>query len=233
MLAVPVARPRSSSCSARSRRRSRRRSRFASAEPVVCREWEEGMAASLRCGVAEIAGEADWAVVTLGDQPARDARGDRGRDGRRRRRRRRGPRDVRRRAAATPSSCRGRLLDRVPSLHGDVGARDLLRDARVRRVEARHLRARTTSTPPRSWRPSAHEARAVVHRRGPGRAGLGGADRRRARRAVPAGRRDHRASTTTGAYQGDVQRQARPDDRGVPRARCGWRRSTRPRRPRR
>jgi len=31
------------------------------------------------------------------------------------------------------------LLDRVPSLHGDVGARDLLRDARVRPVEALHL----------------------------------------------------------------------------------------------
>ena len=25
--------------------------RFASAEPIVCRGWEEGMAASLRCGV--------------------------------------------------------------------------------------------------------------------------------------------------------------------------------------
>ena len=30
--------------------------KFASAEPVVCRDWEEGMAASLRCGVAELPG---------------------------------------------------------------------------------------------------------------------------------------------------------------------------------
>ena len=42
--------------------------KFASAEPVVCRDWEEGMAASLRCGVAELP-EADWVVVTLGDMP--------------------------------------------------------------------------------------------------------------------------------------------------------------------
>jgi len=42
--------------------------RFASAEPIVCEDWAEGMAASLRCGVAELAG-ADWVVVTLGDMP--------------------------------------------------------------------------------------------------------------------------------------------------------------------
>src|SRR3954469_25969218 len=42
--------------------------RFASAEPIVCEDWAEGMAASLRAGVAELAG-ADWVVVTLGDMP--------------------------------------------------------------------------------------------------------------------------------------------------------------------
>ena len=112
--------------------------KFASAEPVVCRDWEEGMAASLRCGVAEIP-EADWAVVALGDMPGVTPEAIEAVMAARRRRRRRGPRDVRRRAAATRSSLSRALLDRVPSLHGDVGARDLLRDARVRGVEARHL----------------------------------------------------------------------------------------------
>jgi len=111
--------------------------KFASAEPVVCREWEEGMAASLRCGVADIP-EADWAVVTLGDMPGVT------------------PEAIEAVMAAVgadvdavratyggqgghPVVLSRALLDRVPSLHGDVGARDLLRDARVRGVEALHL----------------------------------------------------------------------------------------------
>jgi molybdenum cofactor cytidylyltransferase len=111
--------------------------KFASAEPVVCREWEEGMAASLRCGVAELA-DADWVVVTLGDMPGVtpeaieaviaavgpdvDAvRAEYGGQG------------------AHPVALSRALLHRVPSLHGDVGARDLLRDVRVRPVEALHL----------------------------------------------------------------------------------------------
>jgi molybdenum cofactor cytidylyltransferase len=111
--------------------------KFASAEPVVCAEWSEGMAASLRCGVAEL-GAADWVVVTLGDMPGvtpeaieavMDAVGD----------------DVDAvRAeyaghAGHPVAMSRALLDRVPALRGDVGARDLLRGARVRGVEALHL----------------------------------------------------------------------------------------------
>ncbi|HET6831718.1 MAG TPA: nucleotidyltransferase family protein, partial [Solirubrobacterales bacterium] len=38
------------------------------AEPVVCRDWEEGMAAPLRAGIATLAGCAA-VVVLLGDQP--------------------------------------------------------------------------------------------------------------------------------------------------------------------
>jgi nicotine blue oxidoreductase len=111
--------------------------RFASAEPILCPEWSEGMAASLRCGVSELAG-ADWVVVTLGDMPGvtpeaieavieacgpdvdavRAEYG--GRDGH-------------------PVALGRALLDRVDDLNGDVGARDLLRDARVRPVEALHL----------------------------------------------------------------------------------------------
>ena len=111
--------------------------KFASAEPVVCRDWAEGMAASLRCGVADLDG-ADWAIVTLGDMPGVtpeaieaviDALGD----------------DVDAVRAAYgghgghPVALSRGLLDRVGSLQGDVGARDLLRGARVREVEALHL----------------------------------------------------------------------------------------------
>jgi CTP:molybdopterin cytidylyltransferase MocA len=41
---------------------------FGSAEPIVCADWAEGQAASLRCGIAAVAG-ADAAVLTLGDMP--------------------------------------------------------------------------------------------------------------------------------------------------------------------
>jgi molybdenum cofactor cytidylyltransferase len=41
---------------------------FFDAEPVVCEEWREGQAASLRRGVQELAG-AEKVVVTLGDEP--------------------------------------------------------------------------------------------------------------------------------------------------------------------
>ena len=41
---------------------------FGAAEPIVCEDWEEGQAASLRCGIAAVDG-ADAAVVTLGDMP--------------------------------------------------------------------------------------------------------------------------------------------------------------------
>ena len=111
--------------------------KFASAEPVVCREWSDGMAASLRCGVAELP-EADWAVVTLGDMPGvtpeaieavmsacgtdvdavRASYGGRG---------------------GHPVALSRALLDRVPALQGDVGARELLAGVRVREVEALHL----------------------------------------------------------------------------------------------
>jgi CTP:molybdopterin cytidylyltransferase MocA len=111
--------------------------KFASAEPVVCREWEEGMAASLRCGVAELP-EADWVVVTLGDMPGvtpeaieavmagvgPEVDAVRAEYGGR---------------AGHPVALSRLLLDRVGDLRGDVGARDLLRDARVGGVEALHL----------------------------------------------------------------------------------------------
>ena len=38
------------------------------ADPLVCARWEEGQAASLACGLAELA-DCEAIVVTLGDQP--------------------------------------------------------------------------------------------------------------------------------------------------------------------
>jgi molybdenum cofactor cytidylyltransferase len=113
--------------------------RFASAEPIVCEGWAEGVAASLRCGVDELAG-ADWVVVTLGDMPGvtpeaieavigtveAGAGSDAVRasyDGR----------------AGHPVALSRGLLARVGALRGDVGARELLRGAKVRDVEAGHL----------------------------------------------------------------------------------------------
>lgn len=41
---------------------------FLCADPVICEDWREGMAASLRRGVEELDG-AERVIVTLGDQP--------------------------------------------------------------------------------------------------------------------------------------------------------------------
>jgi len=103
------------------------------ARAVVCPEWAEGQAASLRCGVAAL-GDVDAAVVVLGDQPritagavaavARAARPG---------------------VAAARGSYGGRpghpvllgraVLARVGELRGDVGFRDLLSGEDVREIE--------------------------------------------------------------------------------------------------
>ena len=44
------------------------------ARPVICADWREGQAASLRAGVAALADEVDAIVITLGDQPQIDPR---------------------------------------------------------------------------------------------------------------------------------------------------------------
>jgi CTP:molybdopterin cytidylyltransferase MocA len=119
------------------------------ARVAVCDGWEEGMAASLRCGV-EAAGAADWVLVTLGDQPLiapqviamvmdRAESAPRG--------------TVAVRAtydglAGHPVALSRRLLPRVRELRGDRGARDLLTGAGVMMVEAGHLcRADDIDTP--------------------------------------------------------------------------------------
>jgi CTP:molybdopterin cytidylyltransferase MocA len=114
--------------------------RLGAAEPVLCDDWAEGMAASLRCGVTALDG-CDWIVVTLGDQPRIGA-----------------PviAAVAGEAARAPAGCAavravydGRpghpvalaraLLPAVRALRGDVGARDLLAGAALRTVEVGHL----------------------------------------------------------------------------------------------
>jgi molybdenum cofactor cytidylyltransferase len=100
---------------------------------VLCADWEEGQAASLRAGVAALRDHVEAIVVTLGDQPAIDARAiDRvaqSRDGT---------------SVAVRASYGGRpghpvllersLFERVGALRGDQGARSLLSGAAVRVV---------------------------------------------------------------------------------------------------
>lgn len=104
---------------------------------VVCENWEEGIAASLRAGVAA-AGAVDTVVVLLGDMPfvtpqvivgaldhltrSWDA-----------------VRTLYDSEPGHPVVLGQRVLAAVPQLRGDVGARDLLRSFRVREWEAGHL----------------------------------------------------------------------------------------------
>jgi molybdenum cofactor cytidylyltransferase len=102
------------------------------ASPVVCGDWAEGQAASLRCGLAALPG-VYAVVVVLGDQPgitaaAVDAIVAAG-----------GDEDAVRAtydgAPGHPVLLRRALLDRASELRGDTGFRDLLEHATVREVE--------------------------------------------------------------------------------------------------
>jgi len=106
------------------------------AEVVVCEDWEEGLGASLRCGLAAAA-PAEWIVVLLGDQPrvpasaigevVRAAAG--------------APREVlgvRATWAGVPGhpvALRRELAERRHLLRGDDGARSLLRGAALLEVD--------------------------------------------------------------------------------------------------
>jgi molybdenum cofactor cytidylyltransferase len=110
------------------------------ARSVVCEQWADGMAASLRCGV-EAVGECKWVIVTLGDQPrvtpqviaavmdhAESAPA--------------GTVAVRATydgAPGHPVALGRAMLPRVAQLSGDAGARDLLGGADVRTFEAARL----------------------------------------------------------------------------------------------
>ncbi|HEX6115763.1 MAG TPA: nucleotidyltransferase family protein [Solirubrobacterales bacterium] len=103
------------------------------AEVVVCEDWAEGIAASLRAGVAALA-DCEAIVITLGDQPFvtaaaiaeiaghADAPAPAVRavfDGR----------------PGHPVLLKRELYERVGELRGDLGARDLLAAAGVLEVE--------------------------------------------------------------------------------------------------
>jgi molybdenum cofactor cytidylyltransferase len=98
---------------------------FGRAEAVVCAEWGEGQAASLRCGLRSL-GDAERIVVTLGDQPwvsteailrlAREPSGTRAAyDG----------------VPGHPVVLGDELVTAALTLAGDEGARGLLRGART------------------------------------------------------------------------------------------------------
>lgn len=105
-------------------------------EVVVCDEWREGQAASLRAGLAAL-GDVNGALVTLGDQPRITPQviamtldhydGSRAvravYDGR----------------PGHPVILTRKLIRQAMDLRGDAGARELLGEAKLRRVEAAHL----------------------------------------------------------------------------------------------
>jgi molybdenum cofactor cytidylyltransferase len=105
------------------------------ARPVVCPDWADGQAASLKCGVAAL-GTVSAALITLGDQPFITPQvvaavldlGDHD-----------AARAVYDGVPGHPVVLGRELLDRVGELRGDSGFRDLLRSARVREVEVGHL----------------------------------------------------------------------------------------------
>lgn len=109
------------------------------AEPLVCEDWEEGMAAPLRAGIEALdARGADAAVITLGDQPfitpqiiagVIDHAGPR----------RQAVRATYDGRPGHPVLITRPLFASVMELRGDVGARDLLAGANVGHWECGHL----------------------------------------------------------------------------------------------
>ena len=113
---------------------------FGDARTVECADWQEGMAASLRCGV-EAVGDCEWVLVTLGDQPrvtpqviaAVVDHADSAPIGTA------AVRATYDGVAGHPVALGRAILPHVAQLRGDVGARELLGDATVRTFEAAHL----------------------------------------------------------------------------------------------
>jgi CTP:molybdopterin cytidylyltransferase MocA len=104
------------------------------ARAVICADWEEGQSASLRAGVAALQDGVEAIVVTLGDQPAIDARAiDRVAGAR-------APAVVAVRATyggrpGHPVLLEHDILAAVASLRGDDGARNLLAGLAVALVD--------------------------------------------------------------------------------------------------
>jgi molybdenum cofactor cytidylyltransferase len=112
---------------------------FGRAEPVVCADWDEGQAASLRCGIEAVAG-AEAAVLTLGDMPritpqviARfaDLAEEHGSLAR--------ARAVYDGKPGHPVVLGSAYFEQIAALHGDVGAREVLKAIGAVAIECSHL----------------------------------------------------------------------------------------------
>lgn len=113
---------------------------FGFAEPLVCPDWHEGQAASLRCAIGAIAGDARAAIITLGDQPRitpqvierfADIAARHGRHAR--------ARAVYHGAPGHPVVLGRSYFRAIAQLRGDVGARELLRRIGAHPVECAAL----------------------------------------------------------------------------------------------
>jgi CTP:molybdopterin cytidylyltransferase MocA len=131
---------------------------FMRAEPVVCERWEDGQAASLRCGIEHLSAEAHLTkvIVTLGDQPRMTP-------------------ELIARFVDEPPATRA-LYDGRPghpvvlgpvqmrligNLHGDRGAQALLQGGKT--IDCGHcLRSARDVDTPEDLEAIRHEARAVV-----------------------------------------------------------------------
>lgn len=124
------------------------------AEPVICEDWETGQAASLRCGLGALAG-ASKVIVTLGDEPlmtpaaiarfvAEPA----------------GTRAVYDGRPGHPVVLGAEQISELTSLHGDRGARDLLRGGLT--IEAGHLCSGRDVDTPDDLEAVRDEARTVI-----------------------------------------------------------------------
>jgi CTP:molybdopterin cytidylyltransferase MocA len=113
------------------------RTDLAGVETLVCERWSEGLSASLIAGIEELR-EAEAVVVTLGDQPFVTAQViaaivDQLDDSRPAARATYGGRP------GHPVLIKRTLFERVRSLSGDQGARDLLAEAGAQELECGHL----------------------------------------------------------------------------------------------
>lgn len=109
------------------------------AEAVVCEDWADGQAASLRCGIEAIAG-ADAAVLTLGDMPRitpavigafADLAARHGAQAR--------ARAIYDGMPGHPVVLGSDYFAQIAALQGDVGAREVLKAIGAHPIECAHL----------------------------------------------------------------------------------------------
>jgi CTP:molybdopterin cytidylyltransferase MocA len=112
---------------------------FGAAEPVVCADWADGQAASLRCGIEAVAG-ADAALLTLGDMPRitpaviaqfADIAAQYGATAR--------ARAMYDGLPGHPVVIGSQYFDQIAALRGDVGAREVLKAIGAYPIECGHL----------------------------------------------------------------------------------------------